>query len=123
LRIVSRITYARNREAIHRAGADLVLSYAPLGAESVMSIILERESVILGEGVDFFRIKLPASLHGKTLGEAKIGNLTGLIVIGVETGGKTEINLTSNYRLTKNANLNILGTAEQIKKFEEIFGV
>ena len=122
LRIVSRITYARNREAIHRAGADFVLNYAPLGSESVMSIILGREPVILGEGVDFSRIELPASLYGKTLGEAKIGKLTGLIVIGVENGEKTEIDLASNYRLSKNSKLNILGTAEQIKHFGEIFG-
>ena len=122
LRIVSRITYARNREAIHRAGADFVLNYAPLGSESVMSIILGREPVILGEGVDFSRIELPASLYGKTLGEAKIGKLTGLIVIGVENGEKTEIDLAPNYRLSKNSKLNILGTAEQIKHFEEIFG-
>ena len=121
LRIVSRITYARNREAIHRAGADFVLSYAPLGAESVMSIILEREPVILGEGVEFFRKDLPASLHGKTLGEAKIGSLTGVIVIGVESDGKTEVNLNQQFRFPQNSRLNMLGTADQINKFQEIF--
>ena len=121
LRIVSRITYARNREAIHRAGADFVLSYAPLGAESVISILLRREPVILGEGVEFFRVELPESLHGKTLSEAQIGNLTGLIVIGVEADGKTEINLNANYHLPKNSRLDMLGTIEQVKKFEEIF--
>ena len=34
LRIVSRITHERNVEAIHRAGADFVLSYTSLGAET-----------------------------------------------------------------------------------------
>lgn len=121
LRIVSRITYARNREAIHRAGADFVLSYAPLGAESVMSIILEREPVILGEGVDYFRIKTPKSLQGKTLGGAKIGSLTGLIVLGVESKNETEVNLTPDFRIPKKSTLDMLGTAEQLKIFEEIF--
>lgn len=121
LRIVSRITYARNREAIHRAGADFVLSYAPLGAESVISILLGRDPVILGEGVEFFRVELPEVLPGKTLGEAQIGSRTGLIVIGVEVDGKTEINLNADYHLPKNSKLDMLGTIEQIKKFEEIF--
>lgn len=121
LRIVSRITYARNQEAIHRAGADFVLSYAPIGAESVMSILLGREPLILGEGVEFFRIKTPESLQGKTLGGAKIGNLTGLIVLGVESKGETEINLAPNFRLPKKSTLNMLGTAEQLKMFQEIF--
>ena len=35
LRIVSRITHDRNLEAIHRAGADFVLSYSSLGMEAV----------------------------------------------------------------------------------------
>ena len=39
LRIVSRITHERNVEAIHRAGADFVLSYTTLGVEAVMSLL------------------------------------------------------------------------------------
>src|SRR5688572_6332763 len=39
LRIVSRITHERNLEAIHRAGADFVLSYTTLGVEAVMSLL------------------------------------------------------------------------------------
>ena len=70
LRIVSRITHERNLEAIHRAGADFVLSYAPLGAESVMCLILVRAPIILGEGIEMFKIRLPARLSGKTLKKA-----------------------------------------------------
>jgi voltage-gated potassium channel Kch len=39
LRIVSRITHERNVEAIHRAGADFVLSYTSLGVDNLMSLI------------------------------------------------------------------------------------
>ena len=54
LRIVSRITHERNVEAIHRAGADFVLSYTTLGVESVMSLISGDPTVLLGEGVELF---------------------------------------------------------------------
>jgi Trk K+ transport system NAD-binding subunit len=37
LRIVSRATHERNVEAIHRAGADFVLSYSSLGRESALA--------------------------------------------------------------------------------------
>ena len=37
--IVSRITHDRNLEAIHRAGADFVLSYTTLGIEAAMSVV------------------------------------------------------------------------------------
>ena len=43
LRVVSRITHERNLDAIHRAGADFVLSYASLGVEAVFSILQGKE--------------------------------------------------------------------------------
>ena len=59
LRIVSRITHERNVEAIHRAGADFVLSYTTLGVEAVMSLLRGYELVVLGEGVELFSIPVP----------------------------------------------------------------
>ncbi len=121
LRIVSRITHERNLEAIHRAGADFVLSYAPLGAESVISILQEREPVIMGEGVELFTVKLPDSLAGKTLAETRIGSLTGLIVLAVKNEQETIASPLPITILPKNSRLNVLGTAEQLSKFKDIF--
>ncbi len=50
LRIVSRVTHERNLEAIHRAGADFVLSYTTLGIEAVVSALRGHPLVLLGEG-------------------------------------------------------------------------
>src|SRR5687768_4578373 len=69
LRIVSRITHERNIEAIHRAGADFVLSYTTLGVESVLSLLRGDEIVVLGEGVELFSIAVPASLKGRRLAD------------------------------------------------------
>jgi Trk K+ transport system NAD-binding subunit len=121
LRIVSRITHERNLEAIHRAGSDFVLSYAPLGAESVISLIEGREPVIMGEGVEFFTVNLPASLAGQTLAESGIGALTGLAVLAVRTGGETIANPSASTTLPKNSRLNVLGTPEQLRNFTNMF--
>lgn len=67
LRIVSRITHERNVEAIHRAGADFVLSYTSLGVDRIMSLIDAGASVMLGEGVRLFEVRVPASLAGRRL--------------------------------------------------------
>ena len=48
LRIVSRITHERNVEAIHRAGADFVLSYTTLGVDSIMSLVNGAATVTVG---------------------------------------------------------------------------
>jgi Trk K+ transport system NAD-binding subunit len=121
VRIVSRITHERNLEAIHRAGADFVLSYAPLGAESVMSLIQGREPVIMGEGVELFKVRLPLRLAGKTLEESRIGALTGLIVLAVQDGNEINANPFPSTLLPKNSKLSMLGTSEQLQRFIEVY--
>lgn len=121
VRIVSRITHTRNIEAIHRAGADFVLSYAPLGAENIMSIIQGREAIIMGEGVEFFTIKTPKSLVGKSLVQSKIGSLTGLTVLAVRKGDDVTPNPLPTTILPRKSKLNVLGTTKQLEKFKEIF--
>lgn len=120
LRVISRITHERNLEAVHRAGADFVLSYAPLGAESVISILQKREPVITGEGVEFFTVRLPKKLAGKTLAESRIGYRTGLVVLAVQTDNGTITDLHPTTVLPANCRLNVLGNAEQLRKFKGI---
>ena len=122
LRIVSRVTHERNLEAIHRAGADFVLSYATLGAEAVFSVLLGREPVILGEGVDLFVIVVPASLRGKTLAESGIGSRTGLSVVAVNYDGQLVTTLQSSMRLEPGAELIMLGSVQQRQAFAKAFG-
>ena len=121
VRIVSRVTHERNLEAVHRAGADFVLSYAPLGAESVMSLIHGRAPIIMGEGVELFKIRLPSRLAGKTLEESRIGALTGLIVLAIQTEDEMIANPPPWTVLPPNCRVSLLGTAEQLEKFKKAF--
>jgi Trk K+ transport system NAD-binding subunit len=121
VRIVSRVTHERNREAMHRAGADFVLSYANLGAETILSLILGRDPVLIGGGVEFLTVRMPGSLAGLTLSDSGIGALTGLIVLAVETDGKKVTNPPPSTILPAGAKLTLLGTAEQWSKFNARF--
>ena len=122
LRIVSRVTHERNLEAIHRAGADFVLSYSTLGAEAVFSVLQGHELVILGEGVDLFTVDLPPSLQGKTLAETGIGSRTGLSVVAVSQNGQLVTRLQSSMRLEPGAELIMLGSVQQRQAFADAFG-
>lgn len=122
LRIVSRITYERNIEAIHRAGADFVLSYDSLGVQAVFSILKGKELIVLGEGVDLFSVPLPYSLYGKTLVETEIGARTGLTVIALQQDGETITDLTASTVLTPNTQLLMLGDTQQGRDFAKLFG-
>jgi Trk K+ transport system NAD-binding subunit len=117
LRIVSRITHERNLEAIHRAGADFVLSYAELGSASILSLLQGRELLMMGEGVEFFQTQLPPALAGKTLQQSQIGARTGLIVLALQVGERTITNLAPTTLLAKDSQLTLLGTTEQRQAF------
>jgi Trk K+ transport system NAD-binding subunit len=121
LRIVSRITHERNVEAIHRAGADFVLSYATLGVESVMSLLRGYELVVLGEGVELFSIDVPPSLMGRRLADSGIGSSTGMSVVAVDRDGTLVTRLTGDTPLERGAALVMLGSLDQRRKFGELF--
>jgi voltage-gated potassium channel len=122
LRIVSRITHERNVEAIHRAGADFVLSYASLGAETLFALIRGRETVILGEGVALFTRVVPGELAGKTLQQSTIGARTGLVVIAIQAAERFVTELHSGTVLPPGAELVMIGNLEQRRAFSQTFG-
>lgn len=119
LRIVSRITHERNLDAIYRAGADFVLSYATLGLDVIMSILSGRDLVVLGEGVDLISRSTPPSLRGKTLAESGIGARTGLNVIAIKSGTDIQTALPGDTVLEPDSELVMIGTDEQSVAFSE----
>jgi Trk K+ transport system NAD-binding subunit len=121
LRIVSRITHERNVEAIHRAGADFVLSYTTLGIEAVMSRLRGREPVLLGEGVALFTVPVPPALAGRPLRDSGIGSKTGLSVIALDQGGRLTTALTAATTLPAGASLLMLGSLDQRRAFQDAF--
>jgi len=117
MRVVSRITHERNLEAIHRAGADFVLSYATLGVDAVSSAIQGRRLVVLGEGVDLFTREVPPSLRRTTLAESRIGERTGLNVVALEHDDTFETELTGGTTLPAEGRLLLIGSDEQVESF------
>lgn len=122
VRIVSRITHQRNMESIHRAGADLVLGYDTLAIESVLSIIQGRELAVVGGEAQLHIVPLPKSLEGRTLAESGIGAQTGMTVIAIEKNGRTVTNPHPGSRLEPGSELVMIGSDEQMARFEEVFG-
>jgi Trk K+ transport system NAD-binding subunit len=121
LRVISRITYERNIEAIHRAGADFVLSYPSLGAEAIMSLLQRRESVILGEGFDLFYVPMPATLAGLPLATGHIRARTGLNVLALRRSDGEVVPVTASTVLESDCELVMLGSKSQRQKFNEVF--
>ncbi len=121
MRVVSRITQERNLEAIHRAGADFVLSYATLGVDAVYSAIRGRRLVVLGEGVDLFTRAVPPSLQGRTLADSQIGARTGLNVVAIEQDDRFMTDLKGDTLLPSEGQLLLIGSDEQVDRFVDLY--
>jgi Trk K+ transport system NAD-binding subunit len=92
LQIVSRATLERNVATLHRAGADFVMSYASMGSNAIYNVLEGGDIVMLAEGLDIFRVPVPPSLRGKTIGESAIRETTGCSVVALEVDGRQVIN-------------------------------
>jgi voltage-gated potassium channel len=120
-RILTRVTHERNVEAILRAGADFVLSYASLGVQGVLAIVQGRDPVVLAEGVDLFHIPVPRTLVRRTLSEARINERTGLNVIGVQRDEQVLTTATAELRLEAGTSLVAIGSAVERERFGRTF--
>ena len=121
MRVVSRITHERNLEAIHRAGADFVLSFATLGIDAVYAALRGRRLVVLGEGVDLFTRAVPPSLAGHTLAESRIGEQTGLNVVAIECDDTFKTDLGGDTTLSPDGHLVLIGSDEQMETFVDCY--
>ncbi|MCP4039739.1 MAG: hypothetical protein GY733_22540 [bacterium] len=118
--IVSRISHDWNLEAIHRAGADFALSRSSLAIQTLVSQILGRELIVVGEGIELFVEQVPDHLVGKALATSQIGAQTGLNVIGIRTNGEFVANPAASAELEDGSELVMIGTAEQRQRFLSI---
>ncbi|MDZ7758952.1 MAG: NAD-binding protein [Desulfovermiculus sp.] len=117
IQIITRTTLERNISKLHGAGADLVMSYASMGANAVINFLKEDKELMLAEGLNIFRQKIPDVLVGKSLVQSKIREKTSCSVIAVRSGEDTRINPEPGYVLQKGEEIILVGTTEAEKTF------
>ncbi|WP_291320402.1 NAD-binding protein [Desulfonatronospira sp.] len=118
VQIISRATRDRSVSKLHQAGADLVMSYASMGANSVINFIKGDNVLMVAEGLDIFKEKVAGKLHGKNLGQSDIRMKSGCNVIAIESPARgTLINPEPDTSLEEGDELILIGTSEAEKKF------
>jgi Trk K+ transport system NAD-binding subunit len=117
IQIITRAALERNISSLHRAGADFVMSYASMGANSIFNLLERGGTLMVAEGLELFRVKMPALLAGKTIAESGIRRTTGCTVIALESDGTTQINPDPTRPLPAEAELILIGSAEDESRF------
>lgn len=121
VQIISRATLERNIGTLHRAGADLVMSYASMGAATLLNLLKPGEFLMLSEGLNVFRLPAQESLSGKRLMENRIREKTGCSVIALNRHGRLIINPDPTIVLDPSDDLILIGTSDAEECFLEIF--
>lgn len=121
LQVICRSTQEENVERLHRAGADVVLSYATMSANTILNYLRGSETLLLAEGVSIFTAKTPKCLEGVTLAGSQVRSITGCSIIAAEVDGTRVINPDPDTVLHANRPLIIIGSLEAEEKFFETY--
>lgn len=121
IQIICRANSDRNISTLHRAGADIIISYPTITANAVFNYIRQERILMLSEGIDIFQVTTPAKLAGLNLIQSNIRQETGCSVAGIKKEGRLEANPNPQEPFPANSELLLVGTYEQQKKFIEKF--
>ncbi len=122
VQIISRATVERSVHTLHEAGADFVMSYASMGANSIFNLLKRGNILMVAEGVDVFRVPVPQPLAGKTIAQSEVREQFGCSIIGVGTGHHVQVNPDPETLLTEGNDLILIGTVEAEQSFLGKYG-
>ncbi len=117
--IISRASLDRNINTLHRAGANLVMSFSSLFATTVLNLLNPEKLLMLSEGLNIFRSKPSQAIVGQALREQKIRHTTGCSIIAIKRGEEMLLNPNPNTILAHDDELILIGTGQAEKSFME----
>ncbi len=109
IEILTRVNNDKNLSTLHRAGADVVLSYASTGAMEAWNALREHSTLLLAEGLIVFKTPVPHELAHRTLREADLPGTTGCTVIAITTNGDSRTDTGPTTPLPPGAELILIG--------------
>jgi voltage-gated potassium channel len=109
VQILARVSLAQNVETLQRAGTDFVISYASMGASSMLNLVNGNEILMLSEGLDLFKMRVPRALVGCSVGQSHIRETSGASIVAVISGEQLTINPDPGRRLHAEDQLILIG--------------
>ncbi|MEZ5226362.1 MAG: NAD-binding protein [Acidimicrobiales bacterium] len=120
VRIVARANLDRNVSTLYRAGADSVLSYASTAAAAIWNHFRGNDTLVVAEGLDVFRARVPATMRGKTLAASQMRATTGCNVVAIDVDGTLVGNPAGDVVLQPGADLILIGDADAQQRLAEL---
>lgn len=121
MQIVSRANLDGNISKLHRAGADLVMSHASMGANTIINLLKPDKILMFAEGLNIFRASVHSSIVGKSIAESQIRKQTGCSVIAIGKENKLNINPEPSILLGEHDEMVLIGTGDAEKRLMDIY--
>ena len=122
IQVLARSTKESNTPRLHRAGADLVMSYATMGAGILFNDLRKGGDLLMvAEGLYIFRLQLPAHLSGQKILESQIRERTGCSVVALRRAGAMKLNPAPDTILMEADFLILVGTADAEESLLRMF--
>jgi voltage-gated potassium channel len=121
IQIITRSTLDRNVGTQHRAGADFVLSYASIGAGAMFNLLKKSRVVTVAEGLEVFRVPVPAALAGVPIAQSGVREKTGCTIVAVRGDNGMEINPPAQAVLLPDHEMVLVGDAASRAAFFETY--
>lgn len=121
LQIISRCARASYAEKLQRAGADLVLSYSSMVANTLMNHLRKSDSLVLAEGLNAFTVSAPDALVGLTLADSNVRSRTGCSVIAIDHPQGGVANPGAGYTILPDSTLVLIGSLDAEDRFRDTF--
>jgi Trk K+ transport system NAD-binding subunit len=119
VQIISRSSLDRNITTLHRAGANLVLSYSSLLNSTILNLLQPQKMLMLSEGLNMFRAALNEKMVSQALADLSIREQTGCSIMAVKRAGELIVNPDPAIVLEAGDELLLIGLTEAEKTFME----
>jgi Trk K+ transport system NAD-binding subunit len=123
IQIICRSTLERNVAVLNRAGSDIVMSYASMGSNAFFNLLQRSDLLMIAEGLDVFKVPVPAELAGKSLAEINLRQRTNCSVIGIDSEDKTMTNPGPDSVLPGEGEIVLIGTPAGEAEFLRLFSI
>jgi len=117
--IICRASLDRNIKTLHRAGADLVMSFSSLVTTTIINLLERQQMLMLTEGLNVFQLGLSPKMVNRALQDLNVREVTGCNIVAVKRQDDMMINPDPAIVLRKGDELVLIGSAEAEKIFVE----
>lgn len=121
IQITSRASHERNITTMHRAGADFVISYSTMGANSAFNALRRKQELMLPEGLNIFKQTVSRKLAGKKIRDSGVRETTGCTILAIESEDEKTINPEPDFELQKDQKIVLMGRIDNERLFKDYF--